>query len=154
MMTKLNINKYDVSRLWKVLRGLPGGKWVFSKGLGLVVPYTGSIKPQVLALENGFCQISLKKHRGICNHIGTVHAAAISNLVELAGGLALISRDDSPKCIVSNLSVSFIKPATTDLLASCEVVGDLKKYTKGKVLVKNEQQQVVAKGICEWRVWI
>jgi len=37
-------------RAWQVLHGLPGGRWLFSRLLGRMIPYTGSIRPEVLTV--------------------------------------------------------------------------------------------------------
>ena len=40
---------------WGWASALPGGKWLFSRLLGLVVPYTGSIGATVRNMEPGHC---------------------------------------------------------------------------------------------------
>lgn len=37
-------------------------------------------------LKPGYCAVSIKKHRAVLNHLGTVHAIAMCNMAELAGG--------------------------------------------------------------------
>ena len=67
---------------WQRTRKFPGGNFVFNKMLGFLVPYTGSIKPQVLELEPGHARAIMKDRRGVRNHLSSIHAIAQMNLGE------------------------------------------------------------------------
>ncbi|NIJ74225.1 acyl-coenzyme A thioesterase PaaI-like protein [Xanthomonas sp. F4] len=49
--------------------------------------YFASIAPRITVLEPGRCEARIAHRRRVNNHIGTVHAIALCNLAELAGGL-------------------------------------------------------------------
>lgn len=156
-MTKMNkynsISTYDVQKWWDKCKNKPGGKWIFSKCLGIVVPYSNSIKPYVHSLDNGVCCIFIKKRRTVCNHINTVHAAALGNLIELAASLAILSREERPRCVVSDYNVRLLKPARTNIWAMATVIGDINKRTEGTVVVRDSENNIIARGTCAWRVW-
>ena len=101
---------------------LPFGRWVFSRILCFKAPYFGSIRPQFLELRPGYSKILLKKRRSVTNHIGSVHAIAMCNVSELAAGTMLeASIPRTMRWIPKGMTVSYLKIATTDLTAVCEI---------------------------------
>lgn len=146
-----NINKIPLTRVWNALCKLPFGKTIFSKGLGFYIPYTGTIKPKVIRCGGGSAAVKIKQRRGLANHIGSVHAAALANVVELTAGLAFFSRSDCPSCIVTNLSTQYKKLATGTLEAVCSTRHlTLSKTVSAKVYVYNSDRKLVAEGVCTW----
>ncbi|HAY77073.1 MAG TPA: DUF4442 domain-containing protein [Gemmatimonadetes bacterium] len=109
--TKLN-------RWWNLLSRFPAGRWIFSKLLGLMVPYTRSIRCTVVQFEPGYAEVLLHDRWGVRNHLRSVHAIALANLGELATGLSLIG-GLSPRlrAILTGLDVRYTKKARGPLLA-------------------------------------
>ena len=104
--------------LWQRFAGKPGGKWAFSRLLCLKAPYFGSIRPRFEELRPGYCRIAIRKRRAVLNHIGTVHAIAMCNMAELAGGtMTEVSIPATHRWIPRGMSVEYLKKATTDLVA-------------------------------------
>ncbi len=64
---------------------------LFSRVVTLRAPYFASISPLVRELRPGRCEVFVRNHRAVHNHIGTVHAIALCNMCELAGGLMIDS---------------------------------------------------------------
>ncbi|MCC7194792.1 MAG: DUF4442 domain-containing protein [Gemmatimonadaceae bacterium] len=76
-------------RLWRKLAPVPGGRWLFAFAVKRAIPYTGSVSPRVEVLEPGYARISIVQHRGIEQHLGSIHAIALANVAEFASGAAI-----------------------------------------------------------------
>jgi acyl-coenzyme A thioesterase PaaI-like protein len=109
----------NVIRLaWDLLSGLPGGKVVFSRLIGAMAPYTGTIHAQVQVLRTGYAEVTLADRRSVRNHLDCVHAIALANLAELAGNVALAySLPDDGRFIVSRLEIEYTKKARGTITA-------------------------------------
>lgn len=100
----------------------PMGKKIFSKLLCMKAPYFGSIKPLFEELRPGYCEVSLKKRRAVTNHIGTVHAIAMCNACELAGGVMTdVSIPKNMRWIPKGMTVRYLQKAETDLRAVAKI---------------------------------
>lgn len=107
---------------FKRLHGLPGGRWLFSRIVGRMVPYTGSIAPVVQALEPGHAVVTLRDHRAVRNHLESIHAVALINLGEFASGLAMLTAlPAGHRGIVTSLSADYTKKARGDVMAESRV---------------------------------
>ena len=95
------------------------GRWLFSRVVCLKAPYFASIRPLFRRLEVGLCEVEFRKRRGVLNHIGTVHAIAMCNAAELAGGLVTeVTLPTTHRWIPKGMSVEYLSTATTDLVVT------------------------------------
>lgn len=103
---------------WDLLSGMPGGKAVFSKLVGRMAPYTGTIHATVTVLRAGYAEVQMADRRGLRNHLDCVHAIALANLAELAGNVALAySLPDDARFIVSGMEIEYLKKARGTITA-------------------------------------
>lgn len=143
-------------RRWRTASRLPGGKWLFSRLLGLYVPYTGSIRANVETLEPGHCRVRLRKRRRVSNHLGSVHAMALCNLAEMATGLALLNGlPAGARGILGGFSIVYLKKARGLLNAECrcEVPADNRQQElelTGEI--RDEAGDVVALAKARWLI--
>ena len=102
----------NIRALWTRLHGLPGGKYLFSRALGRMAPYTGSIRPYVVELRAGYARVEMADRRRLRNHLQSIHAIALANLAEVASGLAVIyALPDDARGILVGLTVEYVKKA-------------------------------------------
>jgi acyl-coenzyme A thioesterase PaaI-like protein len=103
---------------WNLLSGMPGGKAVFSRLIGRMAPYSGSIHATVTVLRAGYAEVQMHDRRAVRNHLDCLHAIALANLAELAGNVALMySLPDDARFIVSGLEIEYTKKARGTITA-------------------------------------
>lgn len=116
----------QVHNLWKTTTGLPVvggtlGKRVFSIAFAQKAPYFASIHPRVTEMGPNHCEVVIPKRRSVQNHIGTVHAIAMCNGLEMAmGGLAESTIPSSKRWIPKGMSISYTAKATGDVTCIAE----------------------------------
>lgn len=107
---------------WQRLSTKPAGKWAFTRMVCWKAPYFGSIRPAFVELRPGCCEVHMKKRRRVLNHIGTVHAIAMCNMAELAGGtMTEVTVPSDYRWIPKGMTVEYIAKAETGLKAVAEI---------------------------------
>ncbi len=141
---------------WNRLQRLPGGKLLFRYLLGRRVPYTGSISPEVVELTPGRVRVAMRDRPRLRNHLRSLHAVALTNLGELATGLAVTSSLPSDaRGIPTGFSIEFLKKArgriearsTADIESSAEV-----RDVDVEAELVDEAGDKVARFTARWRV--
>ena len=141
---------------WQRCASLPGGKWLFSRLVGFLAPYSGTLGAQVVELEPGQCVVVLRERRRVRNHLDSVHAMALANLGELTTGLALMnSLPDQARGILTGFSIDYLKKARGRLTAECccEIPSSNLEHEfllTGEIL--DEDGDVVAIARARWQV--
>jgi len=140
-------------RIYNSFKRFPFGKRLFSFIVCRNAPYFGTIKPLFEELEPGKCIISMKKRKAVTNHLKTVHAIAMCNLVELAGGVCTdVSLPHGVRWIPKGMTVEYIAMAKTDLKGVCNIdLNILKNWDLSKdffvdVNVLDTSQKIVMHG--------
>ena len=135
-------------KIWDTMSSKSGGKWAFSKAICLKAPYFSSISPKFHELKPNYCKISMAKTRSVLNHLNTVHAIAMCNMAELAGGtMTEVTVPATHRWIPNGMSVKYLKKATTDLVAVATPKGELDLSQPSEYLVdvavSNTNQEIV-----------
>jgi uncharacterized protein (TIGR00369 family) len=101
-----------IRRAWELAERVPLGKRLFSRAVGRLAPYTGSIGATVVELGEGRSRVVLEDRPAVRNHLRCVHAIALANLAELAGNVALAyNMPADARFIVAGLSIDYRKKA-------------------------------------------
>lgn len=88
----------------------------------LRAPYFASIAPRIERLEPGLCVVAIRDRRAVRNHIGTVHAIALCNMAELAGGLATdAAMPPTMRWIPKGMSVRYLRKARGPMTATARI---------------------------------
>lgn len=142
--------------LWRRLSPLPGGKWLFSRLLGLMVPYTGTVKPHVDELRPGYARVSMRDRRAVRNHLHSIHAIALMNLAEVTSGLAMVvGLAEGSRSILTGLSIEYLKKARGPLSADCSapsVDSSVDGEHRIETVVRDATGDIVARASARWLV--
>lgn len=124
-----------VMDVYNRLSGWPGGHWLFSKAVAFAAPYFRSIDARFVTLQPGFCEITMRNRRKVQNHLKSVHAIAMCNMAELAGGtMTDASVPKGARWIPAGMTVRYAKKAKTDLTAIADG-RDLDFTVNGEIVV-------------------
>ena len=105
---------------WERLSRLPGGRWLFARMLSRAIPYTAAIKPELLEVAPGLARVRVHDRRSIRNHLNSIHAIALANVGEFAGGLAMTATlPPTVRGILVGLRAEYKKKARGTLIAEC-----------------------------------
>ena len=141
---------------WSRCQRLPAGSWIFSRLMGWMVPYSGSIGARIVELRPGYARVQLNDRRKVRNHLRSVHAIAMVNLGEMATGLALNSGlPAGARSILLSIKVDFTRKARGLLTASCECAlpqDNSKQDMSLKAEIRDADSEVVASCTAVWRV--
>lgn len=123
------------------------GKRIFSIGFCMKAPYFWTIRPYVKELKAGKTVVTMPHRKMTCNHIGTQHAIACCNLVEMAMGCVTeATLPNHLRWIPRGMQVKYVAKATGTLTATSEINPEtffqLEKYpgnVQVPVIVTDEQ---------------
>ena len=116
------MKKNRVLSLKKKTEKWPFGKKIFSRMVAGMAPYFTTIKPLIEEVRPNYIEVSMPKRRAVHNHLKTVHAIAMCNLCEFAGGICMeASIPAHRRWIPVGMTVAYLKKAETDLLAICDL---------------------------------
>lgn len=146
--------RLDLLFWWNAFTKIPLiGRWLFSFFLGLLIPYSGTIKFKVLDIQSGYALLEMKDRWHLRNHFGSIHAAALTNLLELTSGLSLFSiLPLDCNAIITNLSIHYEKKGRGLLLAECISASTQEGPYQNSVAIMDADGKLVARGKGFWHI--
>jgi acyl-coenzyme A thioesterase PaaI-like protein len=146
----------ELLRRWQRLSGWPGGKLLFSFGVGRMARYTGTIRPRVQELRPGYARIRMHDRPAVRNHLRSVHAIAMMNLAEVTSGLAMLAgMPDDARAIITNLAIEYKKKARGTLEGECSTPpppSNEKREYHLEAVIRDEAGEEVARATARWLV--
>lgn len=115
----------ELLKLYNNLVKYPFGKQIFSIAFSYAAPYFRTIKPSVLDVRPGHASVSMPHRWSVQNHIKSVHAIAVCNLVEMTMGI--VAETTIPKnlrWIPKGMDIDYLKRADGTLTATANVDPD------------------------------
>ena len=141
---------------WQFWSPKPGGKWLFSRMVGWMAPYSGSISAKVIELQPGHGVVELNDRRKVRNHLRSVHAIALINLAEMVTGLTLMnSLPPGMRGILTGINMQYHVKARGKLTATCDCAVPAQHESKEIALegeIKNQAGEVVATATANWLI--
>ena len=142
--------------VWRTLSGLPGGGFVFTCLVRLMVPYTGSVWPRFEVLELGYARVSIRQRRRLEQHLGSIHAIALANVAECASGAAMLTAlPPGYRGIVTRMQIEYFKKARGVVTAEARAtLPDLAVEAEHDFVseVRDAAGDVVARTVATWRL--
>lgn len=133
------------------------GRTLFSIAFSQKAPYFATVRPRFVELRPNRAALTIRKRRGVTNHIGTVHAIALCNGLEAAmGALAEVTIPADKRWIPKGMDVSYTAKADSDI--TCIAETDPEQWTSDDpdlhVRVRGEKTDgtVVVEGVI--RLWV
>lgn len=115
------------TKLLSVTKYLPAGarSSILSKAFGKVVPYVGTTGVYYETVEPNQVVVSLNNVKAVQNHIGSVHAVAITLLAETATGFILgLNLPSDRVLLIKSYSVNFYRPIKKGQMAAIASLSD------------------------------
>jgi acyl-coenzyme A thioesterase PaaI-like protein len=141
---------------WRRLAGVPGGKWLFSRAVGRMAPYTGTLGARVESLEPGRAVVTLRDRRRVRNHLRSIHAIALANLGELTSGIAMTTAMPAGvRGIPTSIHIDYLKKARGTLTATgLADVPEVTEPTSHEVRadIRDGAGDIVATVVVEWQL--
>jgi uncharacterized protein (TIGR00369 family) len=94
------------------------GPAAFSQLACQMAPYFSTIAPEISELSQGHAVVNVPFRKEITNHLGSVHAIALCNAAELAGGMMTdASIPSGARWIPKGMTVQYLAKAKSDVRA-------------------------------------
>ena len=126
------------------------GRWLFSRGVARFAPYTGTIGARIEELEPGRSVVTMRDRKAVRNHLNSVHAVALTNLVELCGSLSIIaSLPPDTRMIPIRLETDFVKKGRGLMIAEANCViprSNEKVELPATVVIRDQGGEEIARG--------
>ena len=131
------------TKLLSITKYLPAGarSTILSKAFGKVVPYVGTTGVYYETVDPNQVVVSLNNSKGVQNHIGSIHAVAVTLLAETATGFILgLNLPADRVLLIKSYSVNFYRPLKKGQVAAVATLSDEQRLSilntpKGEMVI-------------------
>lgn len=128
---------------------------MFSRLVGTLNPYTGSINARIMELGAGHATAQIRERKQIRNHVNSIHAVALINLAEVTTGLPMMyALPRGTRGIPVGLSIEYLKKSRG--VITCECSFDPPDGTEDQMTVdctlRDEAGDIVATAAARWKI--
>jgi len=107
---------------WQKRSGSRFGRWLFTRAMCKRAPYFASLRPHFLELRPALCVVLMPKHRATSGAAGSVHAAAVANLCELAAStVAEVTVPTTLSGHTRGMTIEYLRKAESDVTATARL---------------------------------
>lgn len=138
---------------WKWCLAVPGGRWLFARLLGWLVPYVGPLAVDVQELDQGRARVSMRERWSLRNHLRSIHAVALVNLGELTANLALTTlQPKGGRFIVTAVQAEYLKKARGLVTCRVHLGSEWGQVTEGVAEIRDRTDEVVCRVRVVWNL--
>lgn len=122
--------KNQFTKLLSVTKYLPASARsnILSKAFGKVVPYVGTTGVHYETVEPNQVVVSLANTKAVQNHIGSIHAVAVTLLAETATGFILgLNLPADRILLIKSYAMNFYRPLTKGQVAAVATLSDAQR---------------------------
>lgn len=131
----------------------PFGRKIFASFFASKAPYFKTIKPLITELRPNYCELTFAKRKAVHNHLGTVHAIALCNGLEMAmGALAEASIPAHLRWIPKAMTVRYTGKADSDVRIVAHTPADI--WQEGDIAVTVSGYRADGKAVIEGHITI
>ena len=138
---------------WKWCLAVPGGRWMFARVLGWLVPYVGPLSVDVEELTKGQARVSMRERWSLRNHVRSIHAVALINLGELTANLALTTlQPKGGRFLVTGVQAEYLKKARGLITCRVHLDKDWDHISEGVAEMTDRAGEVVCRVKVAWNL--
>lgn len=138
---------------WKWFLAVPGGRWLFARLLGWLVPYVGPLSAEVEELSRGQARVSMRERRSLRNHVRSIHAVALVNLGELTANLALTTlQPKGGRFLVTAVQAEYLKKARGRVTCQVLLAADWPDISEGLAEIRDSDGDLVCRVKVSWNL--
>ena len=134
--------------------------------LSWISPFNARLKADLLVWDAEKSVISVKRRRGVRNHVGSIHAGALFTLGETCAGLVIVRNFPfgQYRPLMSDVRVNYSKQARGDVVGKCvipaseierlksEMNGDEPRFIEVVTDIFNAEKEIICKVTTTWQV--
>ncbi len=132
----------------------PNYKKSLMKRTSELSPFWSLLGMEILDIKKGWAKIRLPFSEKLTNPLGIAHGGAVFSPADSAIGLALMGMVEKGEVVITvEMKINYIQPFSKgEIIAEAKIDHKGSHVAVGEVDVKNEQGELVAKGVATYMI--